>query len=75
VTSSASSSRRCHAHQPGTGASTTNSPPAEAGDGGAATELLDEHLSRARELPVGALGGSPGPEATWPSSVLADAAE
>jgi hypothetical protein len=71
VTSSASSSRTCHAHQP----STTNSPPTEAGDGGAATELLDEHLSRARELPVGALGGSPGPEATWPSSVLADAAE
>ena len=30
---------------------------------------------RARELPVGPLGGSPGPEATRPSSVLADAAE
>ena len=29
----------------------------------------------ARELPVGALGGIPGPEATRPSSVLADAAE
>jgi DNA-binding GntR family transcriptional regulator len=47
----------------------------EAGDGGAAAELQDEHLSRARELLVGALGGSPGPEATRPCSVLADAAE
>ncbi len=33
------------------------------------------HLARARELLVGALGGDPGPEATLPSSVLADAAE
>lgn len=33
-------------------------------------ELLDEHLSRARELLVGALGGTPGPEASWPPSVL-----
>lgn len=47
----------------------------EAGDGGAAADVLDEHLSRARELLVGALGGSPGPEAARPSSVLADAAE
>jgi DNA-binding GntR family transcriptional regulator len=44
----------------------------EAGHGDAAAELLDEHLARARELLVGALGGTPGPEASRPSSVLAD---
>ncbi|GAA1832602.1 hypothetical protein GCM10009836_08420 [Pseudonocardia ailaonensis] len=42
----------------------------QAGRGDAAAELLDEHLARARELLVGALGGQPGPEATLPSSVL-----
>jgi DNA-binding GntR family transcriptional regulator len=42
----------------------------ERGDGDAAAELLDEHLARARELLVGALGGTPGPEAARPSSVL-----
>lgn len=34
-------------------------PAIKAGDGGAGAELLDEHLSRARELLVGALCGSP----------------
>lgn len=43
----------------------------EAGAGDAAAELLEEHLGRARELLVGALGGEPGPEAGRPSSVLA----
>jgi DNA-binding GntR family transcriptional regulator len=41
----------------------------EAGRGDEAAALLDEHLARARELLVGALGGEPGPEATQPSSV------
>ena len=31
----------------------------EAGAGDAAAEILDEHLARARELLVGALGGTP----------------
>ena len=35
----------------------------EAGDGEGAARALDEHLSRARERLVGALGGVPGPEA------------
>jgi DNA-binding GntR family transcriptional regulator len=43
----------------------------EAGAGDAAAEILDEHLARARELLVGALGGTPGPEADRPCSVLA----
>jgi Transcriptional regulators len=33
-------------------------------------EVLDEHLSRARELLAAALGGEPGPEAFKPSSAL-----
>jgi DNA-binding GntR family transcriptional regulator len=40
----------------------------EAGDADGAAAMLDEHLSRARELLVGSLGGIPGPEAEWPSS-------
>jgi DNA-binding GntR family transcriptional regulator len=43
----------------------------EAGEGVAAAELLDEHLSRARELLAGSLGGVPGPEAFLPCSALA----
>jgi len=46
----------------------------EAGQGDAAAELLDEHLARARELLVGALGGTAGPEATRPPSVPVEAA-
>jgi DNA-binding GntR family transcriptional regulator len=42
----------------------------EAGEGVAAADLLDEHLSRARELLVGSLGGTPGPEANLPVTVL-----
>ena len=42
------------------------------GAGDAAAEILDEHLARARELLVGALGGTPGPEAGRPCSVLAE---
>ncbi len=42
----------------------------EAGEAVAAAALLDEHLSRARELLAGALGGKPGPEAFVPSSAL-----
>lgn len=42
----------------------------EAGEAAAAAALLDEHLSRARELLAGALGGKPGPEASLPSSAL-----
>ena len=42
------------------------------GAGDAAAEILDEHLARARELLVGALGGTPGPEAGRPYSVLAE---
>jgi len=40
------------------------------GEAGSAAALLDEHLSRARELLAGALGGEPGPEAYLPSSAL-----
>jgi len=42
----------------------------EAGEGIAAADLLDEHLSRARELLVGSLGGTPGPEAKLPVTVM-----
>jgi DNA-binding GntR family transcriptional regulator len=42
----------------------------EAGEGEAAAELLDEHLSRARELLVGSLGGTPGPESKLPVTVM-----
>ena len=41
-----------------------------AGDGQAAAALLQIHLSRARERLVGALGGTPGPEADAPSAVV-----
>jgi len=41
-----------------------------AGEAGASARLLDEHLSRARELLADALGGEPGPEAYLPSSAL-----
>ncbi|MEQ3551318.1 GntR family transcriptional regulator [Pseudonocardia nematodicida] len=43
----------------------------ESGEGDAAAVLLEEHLARARERLVGALGGTPGPEADLPCSVLA----
>ncbi|MDR1512206.1 MAG: GntR family transcriptional regulator, partial [Propionibacteriaceae bacterium] len=43
----------------------------EAGDGDGAAALLDEHLTRARELLAGSLGGTPGPEAFVPSTALA----
>ncbi|WP_346927916.1 GntR family transcriptional regulator [uncultured Arthrobacter sp.] len=42
----------------------------EAGRGEAAAELLDEHLGRARERLVAAMGGTPGPEAGQPSGLL-----
>jgi DNA-binding GntR family transcriptional regulator len=42
----------------------------EAGQGEAAAELLDEHLGRARERLVAAMGGTPGPEAGQPSGLL-----
>jgi len=42
----------------------------EGGDADGAAALLDEHLSRARELLAGALGGQSGPEAYLPSSAL-----
>lgn len=42
----------------------------EAGDADAAAGLLNEHLSRARELLASQLGGEPGPEAFRPSSAL-----
>jgi DNA-binding GntR family transcriptional regulator len=45
----------------------------EAGDADGAAAMLDEHLSRARELLVGSLGGTPGPEAELPSSAAPDA--
>lgn len=45
----------------------------EAGEAVGAAALLDEHLSRARELLAGALGGKPGPEAYLPSSALPSA--
>lgn len=41
------------------------------GDSDGAADILDEHLSRARELLAAALGGEPGPEAFKPSSALA----
>jgi DNA-binding GntR family transcriptional regulator len=40
-----------------------------AGDGEAAAALLGVHLGRARERLVGALGGTPGPEAELPPTV------
>lgn len=43
----------------------------EAGDGDAATELLDEHMARARELLVAALGGTPNPLPTCANDTLA----
>jgi DNA-binding GntR family transcriptional regulator len=46
----------------------------ENGQGEEAAQLLDEHLSRARERLVGALGGTAGPEATRPSRLLEPAA-
>ncbi|MDR1078905.1 MAG: GntR family transcriptional regulator [Propionibacteriaceae bacterium] len=46
----------------------------ESGDGEAAATLLDEHLSRARELLAGSLGGVSGPEAFVPSTALAELA-
>lgn len=42
----------------------------ESGDPDAAAAMLHEHLARARESVVKALGGQPGPEATQPSSAL-----
>ena len=40
------------------------------GDAAGAATVLDEHLSRARELLAAALGGEPGPEAFRPSTAL-----
>ncbi|WLQ08031.1 GntR family transcriptional regulator [Arthrobacter oryzae] len=42
----------------------------EAGQGEAAADLLDEHLGRARERLVSAMGGTAGPEAEVPSELL-----
>ncbi|MCO4255290.1 GntR family transcriptional regulator [Pseudarthrobacter cellobiosi] len=42
----------------------------EGGQGEAAAELLDEHLGRARERLVAAMGGTAGPEAEYPSGLL-----
>ncbi|WP_375134864.1 GntR family transcriptional regulator [Arthrobacter sp. HMWF013] len=42
----------------------------EAGQGEAAADLLDEHLGRARERLVAAMGGAAGPEAEHPSGLL-----
>ena len=42
----------------------------EAGQGEAAADLLDEHLGRARERLVSAMGGTAGPEAEVPSGLL-----
>lgn len=42
----------------------------KAGEGEAAAELLDEHLGRARERLVAAMGGTAGPEAELPSDLL-----
>ena len=42
----------------------------EGGQGEAAAELLDEHLGRARERLVAAMGGTAGPEAEHPSGLL-----
>jgi DNA-binding GntR family transcriptional regulator len=41
-----------------------------AGDADGAAKMLDEHLTRARELLAEALGSTPGPEAHLPSSAL-----
>ncbi|MFY9634110.1 MAG: GntR family transcriptional regulator [Cellulosimicrobium cellulans] len=41
----------------------------EAGEGETAAQLLDEHLGRARERLVAAMGGTPGPEAEQPSEL------
>ena len=41
----------------------------EGGQGEAAAELLDEHLGRARERLVAAMGGTAGPEAEYPSGL------
>lgn len=42
----------------------------EAGRGDDAARLLDEHLGRARERLVGAMGGEAGPEADLPSRLI-----
>jgi DNA-binding GntR family transcriptional regulator len=42
----------------------------EGGQGEAAAELLDEHLGRARERLVAAMGGTAGPEAEYSSGLL-----
>jgi DNA-binding GntR family transcriptional regulator len=42
----------------------------ESGDGEAAALLLDEHLGRARERLVAAIGGEAGPEADLPSDLV-----
>jgi DNA-binding GntR family transcriptional regulator len=42
----------------------------KAGEGDAAADLLDEHLGRARERLVAAMGGTAGPEAELPSDLL-----
>ncbi|MDQ5862872.1 MAG: GntR family transcriptional regulator [Actinomycetota bacterium] len=42
----------------------------EGGQGEAAAELLDEHLGRARERLVAAMGGTAGPEAEYPSGLV-----
>ncbi|MDJ0338367.1 GntR family transcriptional regulator [Cryobacterium sp. PH31-O1] len=42
----------------------------EAGDGEAAAQLLDDHLGRARERLVAALGGEAGPQATIATPLL-----
>lgn len=42
----------------------------KAGEGEAAADLLDEHLGRARERLVAAMGGTAGPEAELPSDLL-----
>ena len=44
----------------------------EAGQGGEAALLLDQHLGRARERLVAAMGGEAGPEADLPSSLVAE---
>ena len=44
----------------------------EAGQGGEAALLLDQHLGRARERLVAAMGGEAGPEAELPSSLVAE---
>jgi DNA-binding GntR family transcriptional regulator len=45
----------------------------EAGDGDGVAHLLEEHLGRARERLVAAMGGEPGPEAYLPSALLPEA--